>query len=64
MRVSNEALNDFNNFAAQKYNELASDFHKHTAMIKDMRRDLDWIFRKIRYRGGAACPCVLTQTVV
>jgi hypothetical protein len=49
MRDSNLSLSEFNNFASGKYAELSADFHKHTAMIKDMRKDLDFIFRKIRY---------------
>jgi hypothetical protein len=47
MRDSNLSLSEFNNFASGKYAELSADFHKHTAMIKDMRKDLDFIFRKI-----------------
>ncbi|KAF2069595.1 hypothetical protein CYY_009086 [Polysphondylium violaceum] len=49
---TNYLLNHFNDYSAQKYSQLSSDFEKHTKMLKEMKKDLDYIFKKTRTLQG------------
>ncbi|EGG15292.1 hypothetical protein DFA_10126 [Cavenderia fasciculata] len=49
---TNNALQHFNEYSSQKYGQLSNDFEKHTKMLKDMKKDLDYIFRKTRQLQG------------
>lgn len=49
IKQSNSTLTEFNNFSQSSYNNIVKDFNGHTRMIKDMKKDLDYIFKKIRY---------------
>nr|CAG8468807.1 8268_t:CDS:2 [Entrophospora candida]CAG8475291.1 172_t:CDS:2 [Entrophospora candida] len=41
-------LTNFNEFSQCKYDELFKRFEMHTKNIKEMKNDLDYIFKKIR----------------
>jgi len=43
-----ESLTQFNLYGTDSYNNLQNDYEKHTKMMKEMKKDLDYIFRKIR----------------
>ncbi|KYQ99951.1 hypothetical protein DLAC_03919 [Tieghemostelium lacteum] len=45
---TNNTLNHFNEFSQQKFNQISADFEKNTKMIKEMKKDLDYIFKKTR----------------
>ncbi|KAN0009026.1 hypothetical protein ACTFIU_008916 [Dictyostelium citrinum] len=45
---TNHMLSHFNEYSSQKYNQMSSDFEKHTKMLKEMKKDLDYIFKKTR----------------
>ncbi|GAM26609.1 hypothetical protein SAMD00019534_097840 [Acytostelium subglobosum LB1] len=45
---TNTALQHFNDYSAQKYAQVSHDFEKHTKMLKEMKRDLEYIFKKTR----------------
>lgn len=46
---SNQRITQFNQYSLKAYNDVYKDFINHTKMIKEMRKDLDYIFKKIRY---------------
>ncbi|KAK5575670.1 hypothetical protein RB653_006803 [Dictyostelium firmibasis] len=45
---TNHMLSHFNEYSSQKYNQMSGDFEKHTKMLKEMKKDLDYIFKKTR----------------
>ncbi|KAN0042864.1 hypothetical protein ACTA71_010494 [Dictyostelium dimigraforme] len=45
---ANHMLSHFNEYSSQKYHQMSSDFEKHTKMLKEMKKDLDYIFKKTR----------------
>ncbi|CAG8646509.1 38790_t:CDS:2 [Gigaspora margarita] len=42
------SLTQFNEFSSTKYDELAKKFELHTKCIKEMKIDLEYIFKKLR----------------
>lgn len=49
MHQSVETLTTFNEYSSNTYNTLNKDFEKHTKMLKEMKKDLNVIFKRIRY---------------
>ena len=54
---TNEMLLNFNALSATRYENAAVDFRRHTALLLDMKRELDNVFRYIlsgamEYRVG------------
>jgi len=45
---TNEMLLNFNALSAARFENASADFKRHTALLLDMKRDLDIIFRRIR----------------
>ncbi|KAM9983663.1 hypothetical protein ACTFIY_000379 [Dictyostelium cf. discoideum] len=45
---TNHMLSHFNEYSSQKYHQMSNDFEKHTKMLKEMKKDLDYIFKKTR----------------
>eukprot|EP01102_Stenamoeba_stenopodia_P000767 TRINITY_DN10719_c0_g1_i1.p2 TRINITY_DN10719_c0_g1~~TRINITY_DN10719_c0_g1_i1.p2 ORF type:complete len:113 (+),score=25.58 TRINITY_DN10719_c0_g1_i1:74-412(+) len=43
-----QTLKQFNDFSALIHNNLYKDYEKHTKMMKEMAKDIDNIFRRIR----------------
>jgi len=48
LHQATQTLTSFNDFSGGVYSNVFKDFERHTRMMKEMRRDLDNIFRKIR----------------
>jgi len=48
-RESNESLTAFNEFSAATYNNLFGEYEKHTKNVKEMKKDLENIFKRIRH---------------
>ncbi|GBG91615.1 hypothetical protein CBR_g52649 [Chara braunii] len=48
LQDSNAVLSYFNDFSARSFSVVASDFGKNTKILRGMRGDLDYIFKKIR----------------
>ncbi|CAG8459754.1 16490_t:CDS:2 [Cetraspora pellucida] len=42
------SLTQFNEFSSTKYDELAKKFELHTKCIKEMKIDLEYIFKKLK----------------
>ena len=51
---TNETLSNFNKLSAVRYEKTIEQFKKHTQVLMDMKRDLDIVFRKIRYGDGGS----------
>ncbi|KAH9288533.1 hypothetical protein KI387_032650, partial [Taxus chinensis] len=47
LQDSNAVLSHFNVFSENCFADVASDFSKNTRLLKSMKTDLDYIFRKI-----------------
>ncbi|XP_013400477.1 kxDL motif-containing protein 1-like [Lingula anatina] len=45
---TNEMLLTFNALSSQRYEAMFQEFKKNTALLYDMKKDLDTVFRKIR----------------
>lgn len=45
---SNEALGKMNEFAAFEYDKLESEFERNSRMMREMKKDLEYIFQKIK----------------
>jgi len=45
---SKQTLASFNEFSASMYAALAPEYDKHTKMLKEMKKDLDSVFKRIR----------------
>ena len=45
---TNEMLLNFNQLSASRYETTCQEFNKNTALLTDMKKDLDAIFRRIR----------------
>merc|ERR1719458_821310 len=45
---TNEMLTNVNTLSATRLDRATTDFKKHTAIVVDMKKDLDSIFRRIR----------------
>ena len=45
---TNEMLLNVNSLSATRLERAQNDFKKHTAVVEDMKKDLDFVFRKIR----------------
>ncbi|KAK6179539.1 hypothetical protein SNE40_011871 [Patella caerulea] len=45
---TNEMLINFNMLSSSRFNVTADEFQKHTAMLYDMKKDLDSVFKRIR----------------
>jgi len=45
---TNEMLTNVNTLSATRLDRATTDFKKHTAMVVDMKKDLDSVFRRIR----------------
>eukprot|EP01116_Phalansterium_solitarium_P004986 TRINITY_DN16239_c0_g1_i1.p1 TRINITY_DN16239_c0_g1~~TRINITY_DN16239_c0_g1_i1.p1 ORF type:complete len:136 (-),score=27.18 TRINITY_DN16239_c0_g1_i1:377-733(-) len=48
LQQSSQALTSFNDFSAGAYGRLQKDFEQNTKLLKEMKRDLEYIFKKIR----------------
>ncbi|KAJ3038296.1 KxDL motif-containing protein 1 [Rhizophlyctis rosea] len=48
LRRTNESLETFNNFSAARYGENVKQLESYTKQLKEMKEDLDIIFRRIR----------------
>jgi peptidoglycan hydrolase CwlO-like protein len=49
LKQSNEALESINEFSTKSFAVLQKEFEKHIKMIKEMKKDLEYIHRKIRH---------------
>lgn len=49
LKQSNDALISFNELATKSFITLQKDFKKHIKMIKEMKKDLEYIHQKIQY---------------
>ncbi len=49
LQQANATLTAFNDYSSTMYNTLFKDFDKYTKLMKEMKKDLNLIFRKIRY---------------
>mmetsp|Transcript_12853 Transcript_12853/g.17707 ORF Transcript_12853/g.17707 Transcript_12853/m.17707 type:complete len:146 (+) Transcript_12853:54-491(+) len=49
LHQSSTTLSNFNDLSATTYNTLVKDFEKNTKLLKQMKNDLNLIFKKIRY---------------
>lgn len=45
---TNTALKEFNAFSSSLYGGVAREFQQHTRMLKDLRKDLDAVYKRIR----------------
>jgi hypothetical protein len=45
----NDTLSTANDFSLKAYTSINKDFEKHTRIMKELKKDLDFIFKKIRY---------------
>mmetsp|Transcript_10011 Transcript_10011/g.11668 ORF Transcript_10011/g.11668 Transcript_10011/m.11668 type:complete len:169 (+) Transcript_10011:183-689(+) len=45
---SGAMLREFNDYSQQTYNHVLGDFQKNTKLLKDMKKDLDYIFKHTR----------------
>ncbi|KAI9012775.1 hypothetical protein BC832DRAFT_547980 [Gaertneriomyces semiglobifer] len=48
MRQTNGTLESHNQYSAQKFSENVASLNQYTKLLKDMKGDLDVIFRRIR----------------
>jgi len=48
LQHSQESLTSFNEFSAALYKNMNNNFETHTELMKNMKKDLDVIFRRIR----------------
>lgn len=48
-KESNDSLTSFNEFSSTMYNNLSGEYEKHTKALKEMKKDLDHVFKRIRY---------------
>ncbi|KAJ3193745.1 KxDL motif-containing protein 1 [Irineochytrium annulatum] len=48
LRQSNRNLEAFNNFSAGRYEQCAANVESYTAMLKEMKADLESVFRRVR----------------
>eukprot|EP01090_Pellita_catalonica_P001906 TRINITY_DN11615_c0_g1_i1.p1 TRINITY_DN11615_c0_g1~~TRINITY_DN11615_c0_g1_i1.p1 ORF type:complete len:187 (-),score=44.51 TRINITY_DN11615_c0_g1_i1:181-741(-) len=55
---SKDSLVTFNQYSAAVYKKQSIEFENNTKMLKEMKRDLDYIFRKIRYCTSEFFCCV------
>lgn len=46
---TNEMLINFNILSANRFEATVKDFQKHTQLLFDMKKDLDTVFKRIRY---------------
>lgn len=46
---TNEMLINFNLLSSSRYEVTVKEFQNHTQLLSDMKRDLDSIFKRIRY---------------
>lgn len=44
----NDTLSTANDFSQKAYTSINKDFDKHTRIMKELKKDLDLIFKKIR----------------
>eukprot|EP00026_Physarum_polycephalum_P016635 Phypoly_transcript_17591.p1 GENE.Phypoly_transcript_17591~~Phypoly_transcript_17591.p1 ORF type:complete len:135 (+),score=26.11 Phypoly_transcript_17591:344-748(+) len=47
-KESNESLTHFNEFSATTYTNLSGEYERHTKALKEMKKDLDNVFKRIR----------------
>ncbi len=59
---TNEMLSNFNNLSAARYEKTLEEFKEHTQTLMDMRKDLESVFRRIRY-AMLLC-CFMDKTIV
>ncbi|ELR14509.1 uncharacterized protein ACA1_193120 [Acanthamoeba castellanii str. Neff] len=52
LKTSQESLTAFNDFSATLYRNTHRDFERRTKMIKDMQKDLEYIYRKLKFLKG------------
>jgi hypothetical protein len=65
-------MNALNELSQQKYDELVKKFEANTKCVKEIKADLDYVFKKIRQaryrfyftRILYAVPCVLAATIL
>jgi len=48
LQKSNQTITSFNDFSSGAYVTLMKDYERRTKLLKEMKRDLEVIFRKIR----------------
>lgn len=51
-RSSNETLSKMNDYSAKEFRRLEDELEKHTKLMKDMKKDLDYIFQRLRVVRG------------
>lgn len=49
LQDSNAVLSHFNDFSDRSFTAVANDFSQNTRLLKSMKSDLDYVFRKIGY---------------
>jgi len=49
LQDSNAVLSHFNDFSERSFAAVANDFSQNTRLLKSMKGDLDYVFRKIGY---------------
>lgn len=49
VKLANTNLTQFNDFSQQTFAKMQQDFTQHQKMLKEMKQDLDYITKKIRY---------------
>ena len=47
-----QQLQAFNDFSKARYQNINKHFETHTAMLKEMKRDMDSVFKKLRYESN------------
>ena len=55
MEVSNEKLTSFNNVSEETFRRLSGNFVQNTKLLSDMKKELDTVFRRIRFEGQFPC---------
>jgi hypothetical protein len=46
---SNEAMSKMNEFAETEYNKLETEYLRHARMMREMKKDLEYVFQKLKY---------------
>ncbi|KAJ3110125.1 KxDL motif-containing protein 1 [Phlyctochytrium bullatum] len=67
LRRSNRSLDAFNSFSASRYEENVANIESYTNMLKEMKSDLEVVFKRIRSiksRLASAHPAIYSSVVV
>lgn len=49
LATSNEALAKMNEFSEKEFELLEEEFQRNTRMMREMKKDLEYIFQKLKY---------------